>query len=161
MAFRADTIWFDGTLVPWDDAKIHVLSHVVHYGSGAFEGMRLYRVGERSAVFRLDDHTKRLFDTCKIYRCDLPYSAEEINKAIIETVHANKLKEGYIRPLVFRGFGALGVNPFTCPVQVIIACWDWGKYLGDEALENGVSVCISSWARPAPNTFPSLAKACG
>jgi len=161
MAFKADKIWFDGKFVNWDDAKIHVLSHVIHYGTGAFEGLRLYRLGSKSAIFRLESHTKRLLETCKIYRIDVKYTAEEINEAIIETVRVNKLTQAYIRPLIFRGFGELGVNPFKCPVQMIIAAWDWGKYLGADAIEKGVSVCISSWNRAAQNTFPSLAKACG
>ncbi len=158
MAFKADKIWFDGKLVDWDKAQIHVLSHALHYGSAAFEGIRLYQVGNRSAVFRLQDHTRRLLESCKIYRIFSPYSFDELNTAIIQTLLANKLTAAYIRPIIFRGFGELGVNPSKCPVNVAIAAWEWGKYLGDEALEKGVSVCISSWQRPAPNTLPSLAK---
>lgn len=158
MAFKADKIWFDGKLVDWDKAQIHVLSHVVHYGTAAFEGLRLYKVGDKSAVFRLADHTKRLFESCKIYRIESPYSPTQVNEAILETVRANKLAQAYIRPIIFRGFGELGINPFKSPVNVAVAAWDWGKYLGEEALENGVSVCISSWNRPAANTFPALAK---
>jgi len=161
VSFKADKIWFDGKLINWDDAKIHVLSHVIHYGSGAFEGLRLYKIKDKSAVFRLKDHTKRLFETCKIYNMEIPYSEDEINQAIMDTIKANNLKQAYIRPLVFRGMGALGLNPYKCPVQVIIAAWDWGKYLGEEALENGISACVSSWKRIAPNTFPFLAKASG
>jgi branched-chain amino acid aminotransferase len=158
MAFKADKIWFDGQLVDWDKAQIHVLSHALHYGSSAFEGIRLYKVGDRSAIFRLGDHTKRLLESCKIYRIDSPYGLEALNQAIIQVLQVNKLTAAYIRPIIFRGFGELGVNPTKCPVNVAIAAWDWGQYLGDEALEKGVSVCISSWQRPAPNTLPSLAK---
>lgn len=161
MPIQADKIWLDGQLVDFSEAKIHILSHVVHYGTGAFEGIRLYEVGDKSAIFRLDEHTRRLYDTCKIYRMPVPYTPEELNQAIVETLHANKLKSAYIRPLIYRGFAELGVNPSDCPVQAMVAAWSWGKYLGPEALEKGVKVCISSWQRSAPNTFPSLAKACG
>ncbi|HBE04327.1 MAG: branched chain amino acid aminotransferase [Spirochaetes bacterium GWF1_41_5] len=161
MPFYADKIWFDGEFVAWNDAKIHVLSHVIHYGSGAFEGLRAYENKNGTAVFRMHDHTKRLLDSCKIYRFGLKLSDEQINQAILDTIRINRLKSAYIRPLVFRGYSQLGVNPFNCPVQMIIAAWDWGKYLGDEALEKGISVCISSWQRVAPNTFPALAKVSG
>lgn len=161
MALKADTIWFNGNFIPWEDAKIHVLSHVVHYGTGAFEGLRAYDVNGNTAVFRLEEHTKRLFETCKIYRLDCPYSQAEINQAILETVKQNNLTSGYIRPIVLRGMGEMGVNPLKCPVETIIAAWSWGKYLGEDALERGIKVCISSWQRQAPNTFPSLAKATG
>ncbi len=157
---KAKYIWMDGKLVPWDDAKIHILSHVIHYGTSVFEGFRCYKTKKGPAIFRLKDHTKRLFNSAKIYRMDIPYSEEEINKAIIETIKANGLEECYIRPLVYRGYMELGVNPFNCPVKVSIATWYWGKYLGSEALEKGVDVMVSSWNRMAPNTFPGLAK-CG
>jgi branched-chain amino acid aminotransferase len=156
---KTDLIWMNGRLVPWDDAKIHVASHVIHYGSAVFEGIRCYATAEGPAVFRLDSHTDRLFDSAKIYRMDVPYTPEEINRAILDTIAANKQEACYIRPLVYRGYGNnLGVNPFPCPVDVTIMLWDWGRYLGTEALEKGVDVCVSSWTRIAPNTLPALAK---
>lgn len=157
---KAKYIWMDGKLVSWDDAKIHILSHVIHYGTSVFEGFRCYKTKKGPAIFRLRDHTKRLSNSAKIYRMDIPYSQKEIDKAIIETIKANELEECYIRPLVYRGYEELGVNPFNCPVRVSIATWHWGEYLGSEALEKGVDVMVSSWNRMAPNTFPGLAK-CG
>ena len=158
---KCDKIWFNGELVDWDDAKIHVLSHVVHYGSSVFEGIRCYKTAKGSAVFRLDEHVSRLFDSAKIYRMEIPFSHEEILTAILETIRINKLEACYIRPVVFRGYETLGVDPLDCPVDVVIAVWEWGEYLGEAALKNGVSVCTSSWNRPAPNTMPFLAKAGG
>jgi len=154
-------IWFNGEFVPWEDAKIHVLSHVVHYGSGIFEGIRCYDTNRGPAVFRLDEHIQRMFESAKIYRMPLPYTKEEMIEATLETVRRNELKSCYIRPVAFRGYGQIGVNPLHCPVDVVIAVWEWGQYLGPEALEQGVSVRVSSWNRPAPNTFPALAKASG
>ena len=156
---KADKIWMNGEFVNWDDAKIHILSHVVHYGSSVFEGIRCYNTKRGPAVFRLPEHTRRLFDSAKIYRMDIPYTRDEISGAILETIKVNNLKECYIRPLVYRGYDSLGVNPFNCPVDVAIAVWEWGKYLGPEALEQGVDVMVSTWARMAPNTFPAMAKA--
>jgi branched-chain amino acid aminotransferase len=162
MAFPGSgPIWFDGEFVAWEDAKIHVLSHVVHYGSGVFEGIRCYKTNKGPAVFRLRDHVRRMFDSAKIYRMPISYSIEEIDEAILGTVRKNELESCYIRPLAFRGYGQLGVSPLACPVSIIIAVWEWGKYLGPEALEQGVKVCVASWNRAAPNTFPSLAKASG
>ena len=158
---KCDKIWFNGQLVDWDDAKIHVLSHVVHYGSSVFEGIRCYETAKGSAVFRLDEHVNRLFDSAKIYRMEIPYTREEIKEAILETIRVNQLAACYIRPVVFRGYENLGVDPMGCPVDVVIAVWEWGEYLGEAALKNGVSVCTSSWNRMAPNTFPALAKAGG
>ena len=158
---KCDKIWFNGELVDWDDAKIHVLSHVVHYGSSVFEGIRCYKTAKGSAVFRLDEHVSRLFDSAKIYRMEIPFSHEEVSTAILETIRSNKLEACYIRPVVFRGYETLGVDPLDCPVDVVIAVWEWGEYLGEAALKNGVSVCTSSWNRPAPNTMPFLAKAGG
>ena len=155
---KADKIWFNGDLVNWDDAKIHVLSHVVHYGSSVFEGMRCYETKTGPACFRLRDHVNRLFDSAKIYRMEIPYTREELAEGILETIRANGLRSCYVRPIVFRGYGELGVNPVPCPVEVVVAVWEWGKYLGQEALEKGVSVRVASWNRPAPNTMPSLAK---
>jgi branched-chain amino acid aminotransferase len=155
---KSDVIWMNGKLVPWDDATIHIGSHVIHYGSAVFEGERCYNTPEGPAIFRLDAHTERLFNSAKIYRMDMPYTFEELSRAQIETVAANKKEACYIRPIVYRGYGQLGVNPFPCPVDVAIMVWDWGRYLGQEALETGVDVCVSSWARIAPNTLPAMAK---
>ncbi len=152
-------IWHNGRLIKWDDAKIHVMSHVVNYGSCLFEGIRCYDSKQGPAVFRLDKHVQRLFNSCKIYRLELPFSRHEISEAIQETIRANKMRECYIRPIVLRGMGEFGVNPFSSSVEVYIAVWQWGKYLGPEALERGVDVCVSSWTRMAPNTLPALAKA--
>ncbi|MEM4525596.1 MAG: branched-chain-amino-acid transaminase [Methanothermobacter sp.] len=154
-------IWFNNQFIEWDKAKIHVLSHVVHYGSSVFEGIRCYKNRKGSAIFRLEDHIKRLFDSAKIYMIDIPYTEEEICEAVIETVKVNNLKECYIRPIVFRGYKELGVNPLNCPVEVVIAAWEWGSYLGQEALEEGVDVGVSTWRRMAPNTLPNMAKAGG
>jgi branched-chain amino acid aminotransferase len=151
-------IWMNGELVNWDDAKIHVLSHVVHYSSSVFEGIRCYNTKKGSAIFRLPEHTNRLFDSAKICRMEIPYTYEQINDAIINLITVNKLEDCYVRPLVYRGYKSLGVYPGDCPIDVAIAVWRWGKYLGPEALENGVDVCVSSWNRPAPNTIPAMAK---
>lgn len=156
---KMDYIWFNGELVEWDKATIHVLSHVVHYGSSVFEGVRCYETPRGPAIFRLQDHTRRLFNSAKIYRMELPYSEAQINQASHEIVRANKLRSAYLRPVAFRGYGTLGVDPRACPVDVAIAAMSWGKYLGDEALEQGVDVGVSSWARIAPNTLPAMAKA--
>jgi branched-chain amino acid aminotransferase len=155
---KSEKIWMNGKLVPWDDAKIHVGSHVIHYGSAVFEGIRAYATPEGPAVFRLDAHTERLYNSAKIYRMDIPYSPEEFNAALCETIAVNRLDACYIRPIVYRGYGQLGVNPFPCPVDVAIMVWDWGKYLGSESLETGVDACVSSWTRLAPNTMPTMAK---
>ncbi|MBU1075786.1 MAG: branched-chain amino acid transaminase [Spirochaetes bacterium] len=161
MPFKADKIWMDGKLVDWDKAQIHILSHVIHYGSGVFEGIRCYDSKKGPAIFRLDDHVKRLYDSAKIFKMEPEYSHDEIKKAIIETVRVNKLKDCYIRPLIYRGFGTLGLNPLSIPIRVMIAAWDWGRYLGEDALEKGISVQVSSWSRGAPNTFPMMAKITG
>jgi branched-chain amino acid aminotransferase len=155
---KADKIWMNGKLVPWDDAKIHIGCHVVHYGSAVFEGIRCYATPEGPAVFRLDAHVDRLFNSAKVYRMDVPATQAEFNKAILDTIAANKMEQCYIRPVVYRGYGQLGVNPFPCPVDMAIMVWEWGKYLGAEAVEKGVDVCVSSWARMAPNTLPAMAK---
>jgi branched-chain amino acid aminotransferase len=149
----------NGTLVPWDEARIHVGAHVIHYGSAVFEGIRCYTTPEGPAIFRLDAHMERLFNSAKIYWMELPWSLEQLNEAVLETVQVNRLQSCYIRPVVYRGFGQLGVNPLDCPVEVAILVWEWGKYLGAEALEQGVDVCVSSWNRVAPNTLPAMAKA--
>jgi branched-chain amino acid aminotransferase len=158
---KVDTIWMNGKLVKWDDAKIHVLSHVIHYGSSWFEGIRCYNTKRGSAIFRLDAHLRRLYDSVKIYRAEIPYTREQMEEAIRETIRANNLKACYIRPIVYRGYGDIGVNPTNCPVDVAIAVWEWGAYLGDEALERGIDVCVASWQRFAPNTAATMAKAGG
>lgn len=155
-------VWMNGGMIDFADAKIHVFTHAIHYGSGLFEGIRCYNTREQGpAIFRLQDHTRRLFDSCKIYRMELPYSAEEINQACLDVIQANEFEDCYLRPVVYRGYHSLGVFPGACPVDVVIAAWRWGKYLGPEALEQGVDVRVSSWNRMAPNTFPALAKATG
>ena len=156
---KTEKIWMDGKFVPWDDAKIHCCAHVVHYGTAVFEGMRVYKTPKGSAAFRLDAHVDRLFNSAKIYRMEIPYTPKQITDAIMETVRTNNLEECYVRPVVYRGYGELGVNPFSNPVNVFIAAWPWGAYLGKDALESGVDVCVSSWTRIAPNTLPALAKA--
>jgi len=158
---KADKIWFNGELVDWDDARIHVLSHVVHYGSSVFEGMRCYQTRSGPACFRLRDHVNRLYDSAKIYRMDIPYSPSDLCGAILSTIRVNGLNSCYVRPIAFRGYGELTVDPGPCPVETAVAVWEWGKYLGPEALEKGVPVCFSTWSRPAPNTIPSLAKVGG
>ena len=151
-------IWMNGKLVPWKEANIHIASHVIHYGSSLFEGFRTYETPKGSVIFRLKAHIKRLYNSCKMYRMEIPYTHEEFNQAVIDTIAANKLKSCYIRPIVYRGYATLGVNPFPNPVDCAILVWEWGKYLGEDALENGVDVRVSSWQRMAPNTFPALAK---
>ena len=158
---KVDKIWMNGTLVNWDDAKIHVLSHAVHYGSSWFEGIRCYDTKKGPAIFQLDAHLRRLFNSAKIYRTEIPYSEEQLAEAIKKTILANKLKACYIRPIVYRGYGDVGVNPLGCPVDVSIAVWEWGAYLGVNALEKGIDVCVSSWRRPAPDTSPAMAKSGG
>jgi branched-chain amino acid aminotransferase len=156
-------IWFNGKLVPWEKATVHVLTHALHYGSSVFEGVRAYETPKGVAIFRLRDHTRRLFDSAKIYRIPLAYSVEQLNEACRQVISANGLKRGaYIRPVVFRGYGEIGVTPKTePPTEVAVAAWEWGKYLGADAEEHGVDACISSWQRVAPNTLPALAKAGG
>jgi len=158
MAFPAKKIWIDGELIPWDEAKVHVLVHALHYGSCAFDGLRMYANPKGSFVLRLREHMKRLVDSAKIYRMEIPYSLDQLIEAVKETLIANDLREAYIRPFVFRGYHSLGLNPFDCPVVTAIAVWEWGTYLGRDALKNGVSVRIASWNRPAPNTIPAMAK---
>ena len=153
-------VWMDGEFVEWKDANISVLSHVVHYGTSVFEGIRAYENENGVAVFRLKEHVQRLFDSAKIYKIDIPFTQEEVEEAILETLRVNDLGACYIRPIVFRGYGELGVNPLGCPVNVVIAAWEWGSYLGEEGMANGVDIGVSSWRKPAPDTFPALAK-CG
>jgi branched-chain amino acid aminotransferase len=162
MAFAGTgKIWMNGKLVDWKDATIHVASHVIHYGSGVFEGARCYDTKKGSAILRLDAHIKRLLASAKIYRMDSPYTQQQLETAVLDTVRANGFKACYIRPLMYRGYNALGVNPLPNPVDMAIMVWEWGTYLGADALEKGVDVCVSSWNRMAPNTFPSLSKTSG
>jgi branched-chain amino acid aminotransferase len=160
---RTDYIWHNGELVDWDRAQVHVLTHALHYGSSVFEGIRVYATPNGSQIFRLGAHTRRLFDSAKIHRIKIPYSADEIDVACRQIILANNLTNGaYIRPIAFRGYGPLGLAPAPDhPVDVSIAAWEWGTYLGADALENGVDCCISSWQRVAPNTIPAGAKAGG
>ena len=148
----------NGTFVDWADAKIHVGSHVVHYGSGVFEGARCYNTPDGPACFRLADHVRRLYDSAKIYRMAYELDEKQFETAVLETIRHNNYKECYIRPLFYRGYETLGVNPFSCPVEATIMVWEWGAYLGEDALENGVDVQVSSWGRGAPNRFPASAK---
>jgi len=152
-------IWMNGRLVDFADAKIHVLTHALHYGSGLFEGIRCYVTKSGPAVFRLDEHLRRLYDSSRIYRMEIPYSFDDFKTAMLDVIAANEFEDCYLRPLVYRGFHSLGVYPAACPVDVMIAAWIWGKYLGTEGFEKGVDVRVSSWNRMAPNTFPALAKA--
>ena len=159
MAFTGSgKIWMNGALVDWADATIHVASHVIHYGSGVFEGARCYASSRGSACFRLDAHMRRLYESAKIYRMEPKVDQATLTEAVLATIRANEFKACYIRPIIYRGYNALGVNPFPCPVDIAILTWEWGAYLGNDALENGVDVRVSSWSRAAPNTFPTLAK---
>ncbi|MGH9631011.1 MAG: branched-chain amino acid transaminase [Bryobacteraceae bacterium] len=154
-----EKIWHNGRFIAWDDAKIHVLSHVVSYGSSVFEGIRCYETRQGPAVFRLREHIRRMLDSAKIYRIDVSYSIDELAEAMLELVRINGLQSCYLRPIILRGYGNIGVLGTKNPTEVFVACWEWGKYLGEEALSQGVDVCISSWNRIAPNTLPALAKA--
>lgn len=155
-----EKIWHNGRFIAWDEARIHVLSHVVSYGSSVFEGIRCYSTPTGPAVFRLTEHVRRMIDSAKIYRMDnLSFTAGELAEAMKELVRVNKLEACYIRPIVMRGYGEMGVYPLHNPIEVYLACWEWGKYLGEAALAEGVDVCISSWRRIAPDTLPALAKA--
>ena len=161
MLQATEKIWHNGRLIHWDDAKIHVLAHVVNYGSSVFEGVRCYDTVKGPAIFRAREHSRRLVDSAKIYRMDVPFSIEELAAAMVDVVRVNGLKSCYIRPIVLRGYGGMGVLPKDNPIETYMACWSWGKYLGDEALTDGVDVCVSSWTRIAPNTLPALSKAGG
>ena len=163
MSWGEGKIWLNGDLVDWADAKIHVLSHALHYGSSVFEGIRCYNTKKGPAIFRLDEHVKRLVDSAKIYRMDEDERVdfETLRQVCIDVVKANGLNSCYIRPIIWRGYGAIGLNPFPSPIDIAVAVWEWGAYLGPEALEKGVHVRVSSWNRAAPNTFPTLAKAGG
>ncbi|MBP6773550.1 MAG: branched-chain amino acid transaminase [Gemmatimonadaceae bacterium] len=156
-----DFIWKNGEFIKWEDAQVHVLSHSMQFGSAAFEGIRCYSTPKGPAIFRLREHVQRLINSVKIYRITLEYSLEQLMAAHCEVVVRNKMEACYIRPMVVRGYGASGMVPFESPIDVYVPCWPWGAYLGDDALENGVDACVSSWNRMAPNTVPSLAKIAG
>ncbi|HET9372970.1 MAG TPA: branched-chain amino acid transaminase [Vicinamibacterales bacterium] len=159
MAFSGTgKVWMNGKIVDWADAKIHAATHVIHYGSAVFEGARCYKTPKGSAFFRLDAHMRRLYDSARIYRMEYGMDRETLTQGVVDTVKANGLPACYIRPVIYRGYGQLSVNPLPCPVDAMILVWEWGTYLGAGALENGVDVCVSSWARSAPNTFPAMAK---
>jgi branched-chain amino acid aminotransferase len=151
-------IWMNGKLVDWKDATIHIASHVIHYGTGVFEGARCYETPKGSACFRLDAHMRRLQDSAKIYRMTYPLDLVGWQNAVLDTIRANQMRACYIRPILYRGYETLGVNPLTCPVDAAIILWEWGTYLGQEALEQGVDVKVASWSRMAPNTLPAMAK---
>ena len=158
---RVEKIWMNGKLVNWSDAKVHVLTHALHYGSGVFEGIRCYNAAKGPAVFRLRDHMKRLVNSGKIYRMRIPYTIDELCNATKDLIKANRLRECYIRPIVYRGYGEMGLNPLDAPVETAIAIWPWGTYLGEEGLKNGIKAKISSFRRISPNALPSSAKATG
>lgn len=159
MAFSGTgKVWMNGRIVEWSQANIHVASHVVHYGSAVFEGARCYKTPSGSAFFRLDAHMRRLYDSAAIYRMEYGIDRDAMTRGVIETVRVNNLDACYIRPILYRGYNELGVNPLSCPVDGAILVWHWGAYLGPEALEQGADVCVSSWSRAAPNTFPAMAK---
>jgi len=155
---RTEKIWHNGRFIQWDDAKIHVLSHVVNYGSAVFEGIRSYNTAQGPAIFRLRDHIQRLINSGRIYRMEIPFSLDELCQANLDLVRVNNLGSCYLRPIVLRGYGDAGVDPAGCPIEVYLACWEWGKYLGEEGLTKGIDVCVSSWNRSAPNTLPQMAK---
>lgn len=159
MVHETEKIWHNGKFIAWHDARIHVLSHVVSYGSSVFEGIRCYETDRGPAIFRAADHARRLLDSAKIYRMEIPYSIEQLTAAMVDTVRENNLTSCYLRPIALRGYGDVGVLPRENPIETYIACYPWGRYLGEEAITQGVDVCVSSWNRIAPNTLPALAKA--
>jgi branched-chain amino acid aminotransferase len=156
-----EKIWMNGELVPWEDAKIHVLTHTLHYGTGVFEGIRAYATPQGPAIFRLTDHINRMFDSARILMMELPYTPEELVQACKDTVRANGLEECYVRPIAYYGYGEMGLNTLPCEVDVAIACWPWGAYLGEEAMRKGVRMKISSWVRHDHNIMPPAAKTTG
>jgi branched-chain amino acid aminotransferase len=161
MIKEAELIWRDGEFIAWQDANVHLLSLAVQFGSSVFEGVRCYATPAGPAIFRWHDHLRRLYDSCRIYRMQLSWSPDELTRATAQLIDRNALDACYIRPMVLRGYGDAGMLPVESPVQTFIACWSWGAYLGPEALEKGVDVCVSSWQRPHPNTYPALAKSAG
>ena len=153
-----DKVWHNGKYIPWNEATVHVAAHAIHYGSCLFEGIRCYATPRGPAIFRLQEHTERLVNSCKIYRMALAYSQQQLEEAMVDLVRANQAQHCYLRPVVFRGYGEMGVNPLNNPVETYLLAWRWGKYLGEEALKQGVDVCVSSWQRISPNTLPAMAK---
>ena len=158
---KTEKIWMNGEFVNWDDATVHVLTHTLHYGNGTFEGIRAYETDRGPAVFQLRPHIERLFQSAKILFIDIPWTVDDLVKGVLDTVRINKVSSCYIRPLVYLGYGEIGLNPLACKVEVSISCWPWGAYLGDEGIENGVKVMISSWQRHGPNAMPPAAKGVG
>jgi branched-chain amino acid aminotransferase len=156
---KTDKIWHNGKWILWDDAKLHVLTHAVSYGSAVFEGIRCYDTPQGPAIFRLGDHMQRLVNSGKIYRMEFAYGVDDFCNAACELVRLNKMGACYVKPIALRGYGEVGVNPLSAPVEIYMACWQWGSYLGPEALSKGVDVCVSSWTRIAPNTLPAMSKA--
>jgi len=158
---KSEKVWMDGDLVDWDDAKVHILTHTLHYGLGVFEGIRAYATDQGPAVFRLTDHIVRLFESAKIFMIDIPFTPDQLIEAVKDTVRVNGLRECYIRPIVYLGYGEMGLNPLPCPVNVSIAVWPWGTYLGADGIKHGVRMKISSWQRHDPNAIPPAAKGTG
>jgi branched-chain amino acid aminotransferase len=156
---KTEKIWHNGKMIPWDEATIHVASHVVSYASAVFEGIRCYKTTQGPAIFRLREHMQRLFNSAHIYRMEIPFSLDDLCQGAVELVRANKMGACYLRPIVLRGYGEVGVNPFKSPIETYLACWEWGSYLGEAAMRDGVDVCVSSWSRSAPNTLPQMSKA--
>jgi branched-chain amino acid aminotransferase len=156
---KTEKIWHNGKWIQWDDARLHVLSHCVGYGSAVFEGIRCYNTTNGPAIFRLREHMQRLINSGKIYRMEFPFTVDDFSNAACELVRINKLASCYVKPIALRGYGEVGINPLNSPVELYMACWNWGAYLGPEALSKGVDVCVSSWTRIAPNTLPAMSKA--
>ena len=156
---KTDKIWHNGKWILWDDAKLHVLTHAVSYGSAVFEGIRCYETPQGPAIFRLREHMQRLINSGRIYRMEFPYSLDEFCNVACELVRVNKMGACYVKPIALRGYGEVGVNPLNSPIEFYMACWEWGAYLGSDALSKGVDVCVSSWTRIAPNTLPAMSKA--
>jgi branched-chain amino acid aminotransferase len=154
-----DKVWYNGKYLPWKEATVHVAAHALHYGTCLFEGIRCYATPRGPAIFRLQEHAERLVNSCKIYRMSLAYSQAQLAEAMVDLIRVNRAEHAYLRPIIFRGYGELGVNPLNNPVEVYLLAWRWGKYLGEAALQQGVDVCVSSWQRIAPNTLPAMAKA--
>jgi branched-chain amino acid aminotransferase len=161
MIAEARYIWKDGSLIDWHDARVHILSLAVQFGSSVFEGIRCYETARGPAVFRLPEHLRRLSDSCRIYRFDVPWTEAQLTEAVLGLISVNELESCYVRPMVLRGYGTAGLNPIGASVETYIAAWPWGAYLGEDALTAGVDVCVASWSRPAPNTYPALAKSAG
>ena len=154
-------IWYNGSFVPYEEAQVHVLSHVIHYGSSVFEGIRCYQTDDGPAVFRLTEHMGRFLDSCRVYRMEPEYTRSQLEQAAVELIRENDLESCYLRPVAYRGYGAPGLDPADSPIRTLMICWPWGEYLGEGALSEGVDACVTTWSRPAPNTFPVSAKAGG